>query len=493
MKTTTSFSVVIPRTLLFFALALIMVFSPLAPAAKAHPSAQEPVDRPVVVVANYSFGDDEYINPGETFSLNLRLENSGQTTARNVVATFTSGEIVPLETGGSVAVGDIGAGQSKDFDQPVTATWDVWGKVVASLPMTVSYSDDVGNIYSQAFDVTFQVWTYYTSSTATPTPTISVSTERPQIIISDYSTDVEILEPGVQFSLDLEVKNTGTVLAKRVTMIVGGGSSSGTDADGTPVPGGTSGGGGDFSKFAPLGTSNIQALGDFEPNQVGSASQPLIVNVSAEPGAYSFRISFSYVDERGRIYNDDQVVTLLVYSIPKLDIDFYMDPGFFQAGMPSNLPLQVVNTGKKAIVLGNMRVTAENADVQNNVTLVGYLDAGQYYPLDAMLTPYAAGPLDLVITVNYTDDFNQPQQIVKTLTVEVSEAPMFEPPTDGGLDPGTNGGEPFPTVEETLWQKIVRFIKGLFGLGSETTTPTTPGEVPIEGFPSENSAPLKGP
>ena len=39
---------------------------------------------------------------------------------------------------------------------------------------------------------------------------------------------------------------------------------SGGGGGGTPVPGGVSGGGGDFANFAPVGASNVQSLGDLK-------------------------------------------------------------------------------------------------------------------------------------------------------------------------------------------------------------------------------------
>jgi hypothetical protein len=62
---------------------------------------------------------------------------------------------------------------------------------------------------------------------------------------------------------------------------------------------------------------------------------------------------------------------------------------------PNTIPMQVVNLGRKSIVLGNMTVTAENADLMNNTTLVGTLEPGGYFPLDLMLIPQVPGPLEL--------------------------------------------------------------------------------------------------
>ncbi len=173
-------------------------------------------------------------------------------------------------------------------------------------------------------------------------------------------------------------------------------------------------------------------------------------------------------------------------------MNFYRDPGVFFTNQPNMLPLQITNLGKKTTVLGNMRISAEGAEVTNNVSLVGALDPGGYFTLDSMVTPSQAGPLDLTVTINYTDDFNQPRVITQTVQVAVEEAPVMEPmPGEGGML-GPDGlpisPDGFPAAEETFWQKVVRFFKGLLGLGSDPAQPNmnVPMEGPMEGPMEEN-------
>jgi hypothetical protein len=87
--------------------------------------------------------------------------------------------------------------------------------------------------------------------------------------------------------------------------------------------------------------------------------------------------------------------------------------------------------------------------------------------------------MELVITIDYTDDFNQQQFITKTVTLEVLEG--FIEPTPDPNNPG-DGGEPFPPVEqpETFVQMVLRFLKGFFGLGSAKPQPTI---FPVDGGP----------
>ena len=98
------------------------------------------------------------------------------------------------------------------------------------------------------------------------------------------------------------------------------------------------------------------------------------------------------------------------------------------------------------------------------MTLVGALDPGGYFTLDAIVIPDQPGPLQLVVTVDYTDDFNQPQVITQTLNVEVMEGgPVVG---HGGEGPGVPGDGGPPSAPETFLQKVWRFILGLLGLDS---------------------------
>ena len=451
-------------------------------------------ERPVLVVDTYSVSQDT-ISPGDSFTLYVTLYNAGQKYATNVVALFTSGELIPRETGGVVAVGEIAPGNHNDFGQPLVLDANIWS-AVTSINMQVSYTDESGTSYSETFVITLPVYYSYTAvQTATPTPTQSPTPSiKPQLVITGYTTDVVPLQPGTQFKLAIDVKNVGNSTAERVTMVVGGGSAS-SGYGGTQEPGGISGTTGDFTNFAPIGSSNIQSLGDFSSGYNHSAYQPLIVNVTTAPGAYPLKISFVYIDEQNHVLVDDQVITLLVYRLPQVEINFYQEVSTLLIGQPNTLPLQVVNLGRNSIVLGNMKVTSSNGQFTNNSILVGTLDPGGYFTLDASYIPDQPGPVDLLILIDYTNDFNQSQVISTTLTVDVGEQPIVEPPIDGGQN-GSNNMT--PPAQETFLQKVWRFILGLIGLDSGVPSKQPSVVPPVEATPSKQpiivpAQPLKGP
>jgi hypothetical protein len=468
-----------------------------APTASIAPTS-EPTngyERPMIVVDSYSL-DKDTISPGDSFILFITLYNAGQQYATNVVATFSSGDLMPRETGGVVAVGEIAPINHREFAQPLFLSTDVWGSV-ASINMIVSYTNQAGILYSETFTVTLPVYHVYSSNaTSTPTPTQSSTPSiKPQLVITGYTTDVTPLQPGTQFKLTINIQNMGNSTAKRVTMIVGGGSSISSGDGGTQQPGGISGASGEFTNFAPIGSSNVQSLGDFSFGDIISAFQPLIVNVNTAPGAYPLKISFVYIDEHNHTFVDDQIITLLVYRVPILEISFYQAVSTLFTGQPNTLPLQVVNLGRNSIVLGNMRVSGLSGQFSNNTILVGTLDPGGYFTLDATYTPDLPGPTDLVISVDYTNDFNQPQVITKTLTVDVMEQAIIETPTVGSQNGGANVNPPTP---ETFLQKVWRFILGLIGLDSGVNTNKPSNNQPINTKPTQKPIivpvpPLKGP
>jgi len=231
----------------------------------------------------------------------------------------------------------------------------------------------------------------------------------------------------------------------------------------------------------------VQSLGELAAGEMLKASQSLIVNVNTNPGAYPVRISFSYLNDQGEVVNDDQVITLLVYSLPNLDVSFYHPPDPFYVGQPGALPIQIVNLGRRLSVLGSIKVSAKDGLIENGTSLVGSLDAGGYFTLDAMFTPEQSGPQTLDVTIDYVDDFNQPRTVKGTLDIEVMEGPA-EPTQDPSLG-GGSGEEIVVPSDETTWHKIWRFVLGLFGLDS--SAPSSGGGV--EQPPAEQTAPIVKP
>lgn len=438
--------------------------------------------RPLMSMSSYYLNSGK-VSAGGTFELAVVLQNTGTGRAYNVVITFDGGtSFFPQGTGGVRNTSGIDASGTFTATQSFLGAGELAWTSVGTIKATVTYSDAAGTAYSDVFTISLNVSAASGSGySATATPAAS---NQAQLVVTSYKTDVDLLQPGTTFDLSLDVKNMGASDARSVTMVLGGGATSSSGSS-TPVAGGVSGSSGELTNFAPLDSSNLVYMGDLKQGASTTLSQKLIVNTSTQPGVYTLKISFVYTNSKGNQVVDDQVITLLVYSLPQVQIDFYRDPGMLQAQMMGTLPLQVTNLGKKSTVLGNMKVTADGADITiNDSPLVGSLDPGGYFSLDANITPYQEGPLVVKVEIAYTDDFNQARTIEQTFNLDVQPAMEITPePTDASGNPiDVNVEQP-----ETFWQKVGRFFKGLFGLDSGATqstgTEVAPTEAPIQSFP----------
>ena len=438
--------------------------------------------RPVVVVESFS-ANTTYVTPGTDFTLTLNLRNNGGARASNILVSFEGQDFVPVDSGGVISVASISSGGSVSVSQNLWPNPSLSGQPMGILGVKVSYTDSIGTAYSESFNLAINLAYPQSMWSGAPTRT-PTALARPQLVIQSYKTSVDPLQPGSMFDLTMEIENLGTSTARSVSMVLGGGVIPDTTAGGTPVPGGGgTSSGADLANFAPLGSSNVIFIGDIGVNEKVTTTAQMIVNTNTAPGAYSFKISFTYDNTSGFRLVNDQSITLLVLTLPQVEVGFYRSPDPFYAQSPGTLPLQVTNLGRKQVVLGNMTVTTDGGIVENNTALVGILDPGGYFTLDSVLTPDQEGPLELTVRINYTDDFNQPREIEQKLTVEVMpamEVPILEP---GELPPDAVIPEP-----ETFFQKVLRFFRGLFGLDSAAPQQNFPEE-----FVPDETKPIYGP
>ena len=137
-----------------------------------------------------------------------------------------------------------------------------------------------------------------------------------------------------------------------------------------------------------------------------------------------------------------------------------MLPGL--VGQPLDLPIEVVNIGRSLVNISTISLSSSALSFENGSAYIGPLDGGTSGSLDGLAIPNEGGDVDVVVTVNYLDDFNQPQTFVQTLTVNVEEP--FVPDEETAVSP-SDASEETPEDEGflgTLW----RFVRGMLGLGS---------------------------
>jgi hypothetical protein len=367
------------------------------------------------------------LGPGDAFSLTLRLANRGSRTATQATVGVASSSLaVPAGGSNVVALNPVPIGRC------VTATLPlVLGEVEQAgrrtLEIALAYSDYEGGSYKDQQSVGLEI------STALE--------NRPQLIIESYETRPDSLAPGATFTLTLQLTNVGGGEARRLMLTLGG-------------EGQTSG----LGPFAPLRSSNVKFIPRLAAGATTDVVQRLAVDGSAGPGTYSLPVALAFDDARGTRHTDSQLISLPVRQQPHFQMRFYRPVPTATVGMPFPLPVEVTNIGRTLINVSTLELTSEQLEVEEGLLYVGPLDGGTSASLEATGVGQEEGTAKVMVNVNYLDDFDQPQVVTETLTVEMEEPVAPTPAPEREV----------PRVKRKggILRTIGRILRGLLGLGS---------------------------
>ncbi len=390
--------------------------------------------RPQLVIESFTT-DPAELEPDVPFTVTLSLANHGNRTANNVLLSLSNATaVVPVGGSNATTVPPIGVGQSATASLRLAFT-DTVTKTVTSDHLSVSvdieYTDYLGGNYS----------TQQIVSVRLKPDAADAASREPKVIVDTYTTDPATLAPGDVFTLTLDVLNVGKGDTRRLTMAIGGDDGAG------------------LKPFAVLGAGNVRYVSTIPPEDAVSLSQVLMVDGSAESGVYNLPIVLSYDGSDEQRHQETQVLNLVVRRQPQLRIGFYRPVMGAMVGQPMDLPIEVVNIGRKLININVVEVVCDSMEItMSGPNYVGPLDGGLSGSLDAMGIPMTPGEAAVEVRVHYLDDFDQPQVYTATLTTEVQEMPPM--PTPSADEIAANE----PPVDRP--PAALRFIRGFLGFGS---------------------------
>lgn len=384
--------------------------------------------------------------PGEPVTVALTITNTGTSIARQTLLrlTGTDGVLLAGAEGDSFPIGDLQPGES------TTVTAEMIVRV-----------DAKAGPQPQPYTITYLQGTEAKESAGTLTLNIAqVEARTPLLLLDSYRIDTDQLAPGDRFTLTATVKNVGAGAADNVLVTFGAvpdDTSGGTGSGGSSAP---------SSTFAPLDTGGTFFVSTLEAGG-GEATliQPFIVSGSAKSGIYSLPITLTYPGTDGEPVRTVLNASLIVVVPPALQFNDAPLPPEWNIGEPLQVGVSFTNIGSTDVNFRTVEFTAENADVMEPAsTFLGKVAAGDEGSAFGTVVPTTPGPVTITVTLNYVDEINQPNAIVKTFTTTAIEPPPM-PPIDPGFPPieePTAEPEPEPTFADLLG----RFLLGILGLGS---------------------------
>ncbi len=392
--------------------------------ATPQPSGPSVYAQPQLMIRSAT-SDPAVLQQGQAFQLILEIENRGSYSTARGQLTLNSPDLALPQTGSNVII-----------LPPMTA-----GQVV-EIPVALTTDDQAPGGFNN-LEILLEYADYY-GRNYTSTQTIALHVDDASslgglILLEAYHTTPELISPGDIFTLQLTLRNAGQGSVEQLLITLG-------DPSGTGI-----------KPFALLGTGNVFFVDTLKAGESFSLERQVIVEGSADAGAYSLPVHIQYKGGNQPTTNQVQVLTLLVRNVPKIKASFYRPLDQVQVGKNIELPIEIMNIGRTSINISQVELVSEKVKIENGAAFIGSLDGGTSAFLDAIGTPEISGDLELHLTIHYLDDFNQPQVITETLSLNVESLPEQVP--------GSNG-LPSESGKEDRTGGLMYFIRGLFGLGS---------------------------
>ncbi len=400
-----------------------------------------------VVMSGYSV-EPNPVEPGKPVTMTVNVTNSGNKKALQVLLRVSGSDNILLagSKGDSFPIGDLDAGASIELELPLIVRPDAKSGP-QSQPFTITYLQD-GEAQQAAGSMTVQV-----------RPVVATV---PLMLLESYDYGKDILEPGEQFTLNLDLKNVGNGDATELMVVFGTVESSGDSGGGTPTGGGTTTT--PSTTFAPVGSGGTQYIGTLEADGASKAiAQDFIVNGTTTSGVYSLPVTVRYNKPDGTTGQDNLRAIVVVVAPPRLNITLQSPvPEQANVGEPLPIGLTIKNLGKNVVNFTNVIFEAENADVMDVTELfVGPVKADEETTFGSAFAPSSEGHVKITVNIYYLNDLNQEVSIVQTYETEAVMPPP--PPDDNGGFPIEPTPEPESEEEDASLGDV---ILGFLGLGS---------------------------
>lgn len=177
-------------------------------------------------------------------------------------------------------------------------------------------------------------------------------TNKPKLIISNYSLDPEMPQAGQEFAVYLTFYNTNAEKSVRNIKISIGGGEAGAIPSATQTGQGqvsaTSGSAG--SVFTPVGSSNTFYISRIRPQETDNKTIHLKTAPTLAAQNYSINVSFEYEDLLGNEFTATETIGIPVVQTADILLgDVQMNGGgeeMLMMGNPTNVDMDMYNIGK---------------------------------------------------------------------------------------------------------------------------------------------------
>ena len=367
---------------------------------------------------------------GDRFSVSLKVKNSGEHKADNIVITAggdKDGAVVPRSTSVK-SIKSLNPGEEKSlvFDFAPTSAAATQNYAV-SFEVEYETGEKTAEGYETRKFTQYSGVNVYNPNKKTTDGEKSdeeKKTSAPKIIISRYECNPVIVEAGKTFDVSMTFENTHSLkTVKNVKLYL-------TVDDEKEDKG---------NVFTPDNSSNTYYIDEIKPKGQVSHTFSMFAIPSADARTYTVNVNFEYEDAEYNEYKTTELVGINVKQKAELTTNDIIVPTDGFAGEPINVMFELYNTGKVTLSNVMVKIVGEGFDTTSATYYAGTIEAGAGDSYDGTIIPMNVGTASGKVIITYEDTTGEKHEKVQEFTVNAGEAvPMEDYPE----------GEEMPVEEE---------------------------------------------
>ena len=299
------------------------------------------------------------VEPGQDFSVQLRVYNDGGEKADNVTVDFLKSEVFFL------------TGKDDDFDKSFSLC-------SGCSKDNIFYFTVLPDVKSGEYPLIFKI----KERNIIHEETIFIRVIGKPDIIFDAQLLNDSVAPDGSFDVKLKIKNVGTGIARNIKIV--------PQAQGFVMD-----------------NANLVFLDEIKPNEIVEKQVHFMISDSNSPGPQKVGFSINYKDEKSIDYSLEQSLGVKLLNKVKLDIAAVtVDPNPIKDGEKAIVTVRVENLGEGDA--DNIQVRLENDGFEGQTkAYIGKLKEDEDAPAVFSLIPSKSGKHELKVIVSYEDDLGE--------------------------------------------------------------------------------------
>ncbi len=335
------------------------------------------ISSPIVQVTELKY-EPYPVEPGEYFTLWLRVDNVADEDAENVRVEFIDRYPFSKETGKVITIGKLGRRQSS---------------VIKFENIKV---DDKALSADSELELRIYMGGAYESTYLIKKIIVRVQMISPLLSLT-VSTEPEKVPQGGTANVNIDVQNMDKAMVKDVTIDLN-------------LP----------DSFITIGSIEEKKIPRLGPGEKSTVEYKVMALSDAESKAYQIPLEITYYDQVGNVYAKNNTIGLLVGAEPSFTLNLE-SADTFESKTKGKITISLSNTGPSQLKFVTLEVlpTDDYTVLSNSKSYLGNLDPDDFETSEYTIYFNRKGDIPIKVRVSYKDSYNNDKENLGEVNLKV--------------------------------------------------------------------------